>query len=257
MAGTSNGGPLYQRIADDLRVSIATGQLSPGETLPSEFELADRYSVSRNTVRLALGALTNEGLITSSRGRGREVRRHEPVWIYASRSESRARRRPSGVDSWVDDMRAQDREPRTDIAVEVVAAPLDVANRLELDPGSLVAVRRRIRYADDHPWNINDSYYSMTLAQEIPAILDPADVTTGLTVHLADLGYVQTDYDDELTCRMPTPVEAQRLQIGPGIPVMVQTRTGSMRQDGESRPIRVTISILPGDRHRLLYEVPA
>jgi hypothetical protein len=44
----------------------------------------------------------------------------------------------------------------------------------------------------------------------VPAILDPADVTTGLTVHLADLGYAQTDYDDELTCRIPTPVEAQK-----------------------------------------------
>lgn len=256
MADRSDSRTLYQRIAEDLRRQIASGALAPGSQVPTEADISERYGVSRNTARLALMSLTNEGLVIT-RGRRREVRRHEPVWIYASRSESRARRKPSGVDSWVDDMRAQGREPRTDISVEVVQAPPEVATRLHLDPGSLVAVRRRIRFADDQPWNINDSYYSMTLANEVPAILDPADVKTGLTVHLAERGYVQTYYDDELTCRMPTPDEAQKLHIGPGVPVMIHTRTGSTRQNGDPQPIRVTVSVLPGDRHRLLYEVPA
>ncbi|WP_298323526.1 GntR family transcriptional regulator [Haloactinopolyspora sp.] len=240
-------------VADDLRRAIVTGDLAPGESLPTEKDLIARYGVSRNTVRSALSALENEGLITSSQGRGRRVRKREPVWIYASRSESHARRRPMGVDSWVDDMRSQGREPRTDIEVAVVHAPVEVSERLKLDNGALVAVRRRTRFADDQPWNLNDSYYPMWLAQEVAAILDPADMTPGLTVHLADHGYVQEYYNDELTCRMPTPEEAQALNIGVGIPVMCHTRTGSTK-DG---PIRVTITIMPGDRHRLLYEVPA
>lgn len=249
----SSGGLLRGTVADDLRRSIATGEMAPGAALPTEKELMARYGVSRNTVRNALSALENEGLITSSQGRGRQVRKREPVWIYASRSESRARRRPSGVDSWVDDMRNQNREARTDIEVTVVHAPVEVSERLNLDNGALVAVRRRIRFADDQPWNLNDSYYPMWIAEEIPAILDPADVTQGLTVYLADQGYSQVYYNDELTCRMPTPEESQALNIGVGIPVMCHTRTG-ITTDG---PIRVTITVLPGDRHRLLYEVPS
>ena len=59
-------GPLYQRIAADLRRAITTGELPPGSQLPTEQELGERYGVSRNTVRLALAQLTNEGVITSA-----------------------------------------------------------------------------------------------------------------------------------------------------------------------------------------------
>ena len=249
----TQGRTLYRAIASDLRKLITTGELAPGATLPTEKDVAEQYKVSRNTVRLAFDQLASEGLITSTRGRGREVRRREPVWIYASRSESRARRRPSGVDSWVDDMHAQGREAATSISIAVVQAPGDVASRLKIAPGELVCVRRRVRLADGQPWNINDSYYSMELAKEFPELLDPSDVTTGITVHLADRGYAQKYYIDELTCRMPTPEESNTLQIGPGIPVMCHTRTGH----GDTAPIRVTITILPGDRHRMLYEIPA
>src|SRR4029453_1326098 len=58
--------PLYQRIAAELRDTIASGQLPPGSQLPTEQELGERYQVSRNTVRLALGLLANEGIITST-----------------------------------------------------------------------------------------------------------------------------------------------------------------------------------------------
>ncbi|RIQ18271.1 GntR family transcriptional regulator [Jiangella rhizosphaerae] len=249
-----SGKHLRTAVADDLRRAIETGELPPGATLPTEPVLMQRYGVSRNTVRNALGDLENAGLIEVRQGRGRQVRRREPVWIYASRSESRARRRPSGVDSWVDDMRSQGRVPRTDIEVAVLHAPVDVSERLNLDNGATVAVRRRIRFADDQPWNMNDSYYPMWLAQEVPAILDPADVTTGLTVHLADRGYAQVYYNDELTARMPTPDEAKALNIGPGVPVMCHMRTGVTKG---GKPIRVTVTVMPGDRHRLLYEVPA
>jgi GntR family transcriptional regulator len=245
---------LHEAMAADLRRAIEIGELPPGAALPSEAELMERYGVSRNTVRGALKTLENSGLVTTVKGRGRRVSRREPVWIYASRSESRARRRPSGVDSWVDDLETQGRRPRTDIKVAVVQPPADVAERLRLAPGGLAAVRQRVRLADDQPWNLNDSYYPIELAREVPAILDPSDVVTGLTVHLADRGHVQTYYLDEITSRMPTPDEAKVLGIGPGIPVTIQMRTGSAK---DGTPIRVTISVLPGDRHRLLYEVPA
>ena len=66
--------PLYRRIAAELRHAISRGELPPGGQLPTEQELGDRYKVSRNTVRLALGLLTNEGIITSTPGRGTFVR---------------------------------------------------------------------------------------------------------------------------------------------------------------------------------------
>lgn len=53
----------WQEIASQLRDAIVTGQHPPGSKLPKEEELEQRYKVSRTTVRRAIAALTNEGLV--------------------------------------------------------------------------------------------------------------------------------------------------------------------------------------------------
>ena len=62
--------PKYQQIADRLRAQIANGVLEPGERLPSEPDLAADYDASRNTVRLAIALLINQGLVVSRQGLG-------------------------------------------------------------------------------------------------------------------------------------------------------------------------------------------
>lgn len=56
---------------------------------------------------------------------------------------------------------------------------------------------------------------------------------------------------DELYIRMPTPDEAARLALGPGTPVAYHVATG-FTQAG--RPVRVAVTVLPGDRHVITYE---
>jgi DNA-binding FadR family transcriptional regulator len=53
---------LYDQVATALRESITRGELEPGEAIPSEAELKAQHGVSRDTVRKALGVLTQEGL---------------------------------------------------------------------------------------------------------------------------------------------------------------------------------------------------
>lgn len=67
--GTDSKDPLYVRLKQTLRTVLAT-ELKPGDRLPSEGELERTYGVSRTTVRLALGALADEGLISRQQGRG-------------------------------------------------------------------------------------------------------------------------------------------------------------------------------------------
>jgi DNA-binding GntR family transcriptional regulator len=66
--------PQYRRIAAELRADITTGTLRPGEALPSEAALMDRYRVARGTARQALAELEGAGLIESIHGKGRYVR---------------------------------------------------------------------------------------------------------------------------------------------------------------------------------------
>ncbi len=54
--------PLYQIVADTILAQIERGEFSPGERLPSESELVERYGVGRNTVRHALSELADQGV---------------------------------------------------------------------------------------------------------------------------------------------------------------------------------------------------
>src|SRR6201985_1055095 len=59
---------LYRKVADDIKAAIAGGEYPPNTRLPSENELAQRYGVSRGTVRQAFAALRADGVIASRRG---------------------------------------------------------------------------------------------------------------------------------------------------------------------------------------------
>ncbi|MDR0459730.1 MAG: GntR family transcriptional regulator [Coriobacteriales bacterium] len=64
------GKPLYATISADLKEKIIAGELNPGDMLPSENELAQRYDTSRMTVRMGLQSLEQEELVYSWQGKG-------------------------------------------------------------------------------------------------------------------------------------------------------------------------------------------
>lgn len=65
----------YLRIAAELRQRIDSGDLGPGDVVPSEATLVSRYGVARGTARQALAHLETAGLIEVRHGKGRFVRR--------------------------------------------------------------------------------------------------------------------------------------------------------------------------------------
>src|SRR6202021_720420 len=71
--GVSRSPSLYRTVAEDIKAAIAAGGDAAGTRLPSERELAERYSVSRGTVRQAFAALRADGVIASRRGARRGV----------------------------------------------------------------------------------------------------------------------------------------------------------------------------------------
>lgn len=65
---------VFRQLADLLRDQIASGELAPGDPLPSELRLAQEYGLSRTSVRQAIAILRSEGLINVERPRGTFVR---------------------------------------------------------------------------------------------------------------------------------------------------------------------------------------
>lgn len=65
----------YRRIASELRERIASGDLVPGDALPSEAALVHQYGVSRGTARQALSKLEGTGFVIAIHGKGWFVKR--------------------------------------------------------------------------------------------------------------------------------------------------------------------------------------
>lgn len=72
------GRALHAEIAQDLAEQIASGKAAVGSLLPTEFELCERYGASRYTVRMALGQLQEQGLISRRKNVGTRVEAMRP-----------------------------------------------------------------------------------------------------------------------------------------------------------------------------------
>lgn len=241
--------PLYQQLADSLRARIDSGDLRAGEQIPTEKALAEEFNAARATVRQGLASLVNEGLIVPARPRGYFVRKHELAY-HRPQAEWRPHPASPEMDRWMEEQTTLGREPSQRISVEIIQPPDRVAARLNLTGDDLVVARRRTRYLDKVPFNIQDSFYPFELVKG-SEIVNPADVARGTNQALADLGYEQVRAIDEIEARMPLPDEVSRLELGLGSPVVVHRVTGFTDDDV---PVRHTINVLIGSKHVVIFE---
>src|SRR4051812_5866438 len=84
---TASGVALWRQVADGIERGIADGRFAAGEKLPGEMEIAETYRVNRHTVRRALAALAERGLVRAERGSGTYV--EAPRIAYPLRSRTR------------------------------------------------------------------------------------------------------------------------------------------------------------------------
>ncbi|SDJ39049.1 GntR family transcriptional regulator [Nonomuraea maritima] len=208
------------------------------------------HGVSRNTVRLALGELVNEGLVTRTPRRGTVVRDRRPLLIYPQRE---LEPQPSGElrEAFAYAVAQEGREPSQYIEVLTVSPVEEIASRLQLAEGELAVVRRRLRFVDGQPFNTNDSYFPHDMVAD-SEIARPGDIERGANRVLEDLGHSQVRVVDDIWARMPNQEEAERLQLELGTPVMVYVRVG---YDVSDTPVRVAVTVLPADKHLIRYEL--
>ncbi|MER8101989.1 GntR family transcriptional regulator [Kitasatospora sp. NPDC094016] len=245
--------PKYQRLAADLRRRIAEGEFTADAALPVESELERQYGVARNTVRLAVDVLVNEGRLVRLQGKGTYLREH-PVLDHRAYGPTLAPAPrdclavPSAV--YLGEAAEAGRELTTDFEMMIVRARVDIAERLGLRPGEAIVVRRQLRLLDREPYSIEESHYRAGLAAGTP-LMEPDPVEGGDEAVLDELGRTEIGAVDHLVARMPGPEEAQWFQGGPGVPLVVQTRVTYDRRG----PVRVIETRYSADRSRLVYGI--
>jgi GntR family transcriptional regulator len=240
--------PKYQEIADRLRAQINSGALAPGQRLPSEPDLAAQYDASRNTVRLAIALLINQGLVVSRQGLGTFVLEPtKPFTALLSRIHDQPDEHHVSRSLPVVSLAADESE-MVRLIVETSSASPSVAEGLDIAPGDAVVVRRSQYFIGDVPWQLINSYYPSDLAKGT-ALEQAGEIEAGTIGLLSELGYPQQGFVDEIGARMPNAREFDFFRLASGTPVLVVTRTSY----SADRPIRLTRYIYRADRVRLLH----
>lgn len=247
----------WRLIADDLTKQIESGKLAPGDQLPTELELQDRYDASRNTVRDAIKLLGQRQLVVTHPGRGTFVsKKITPFLVELSPPRGAG---PGGDEgsAYVAAVQVQNRRPSTsDPRVEIRKADGAVARQLQIEEGARVVSRHQQRFIDDEPWSRQTSFYPMEFViRGAERLVDAVDVEEGVVKYLEqELGLHQAGYQDQITVRPPDQEETRFFELpeSTGVTVIELSRT-AYATSGE--PIRYTVTVYPADRNLLYYNI--
>ncbi len=127
--------PLYQQIKDLILRSLQSGEWKPGESIPSEMDLAARFRVSQGTVRKAIDELSADNLVVRRQGKGTFVATH---------SEQHVQYRFLRLMPDAGDLDSEGPAQRNILECRRVRAAADVARLLALRPGDPVMQARRV-----------------------------------------------------------------------------------------------------------------
>ncbi|KQV05638.1 MULTISPECIES: GntR family transcriptional regulator [unclassified Kitasatospora] len=244
--------PPYRQIAAELRHRITTGELAPGDRVPSENAIVSEYGVAAETARKALGVLAAEGLTEARRGSGTRVRAFRPI---LRRGTKRLAQSGWGEGRSIWEFDLDGRPLRADrVTVEPDApSPAHVAVALGLAVGDPVCIRDRRYLVDDEPVMLATSYLPTALVVGSP-ITQPDTGPGGTYARLAELGCAPVHFREVVRSRMPLPEEAEALALGVGTPVVLIVRYAYA---AEGLPVEVNEMVLDASRYLMEWEFPA
>lgn len=226
--------PIYREIADTLREEILGGGYAIGDPFPKEFDLCDRFGVSRHTVRSALACLEREGLLQRQKAVGTIIRSTEPSTGFVQRLAS------------VDDLLQYPAETKLDpVRQETVVADANLARWFGMEKGAALTCISGVRSnpVDGKALCWIDLYMLPEYARVLEEIGKDARPVYRVIEDM--FGEKVSNVEVEITAARIDEPEASMLSVPPGTPALKVLRnyTG---QGG--RVFETSISLHPQDR---------
>ncbi|QJY46271.1 GntR family transcriptional regulator [Pseudonocardia broussonetiae] len=237
--------PKYLQIAGHIRDQIVRGDLNPGDEVPSERELAVRWSVARPTAARALESLRVQGLVESRQGSG--------TYVRASQAAPRARERyERGRDLGTMYGAAESVEF---LATDIVTGADHVVEALQLPTGSEVIRRTRLlRGEGGRPIELSTSWFAPQLAGPAPRLLHPERLLGGTGKYIAEVTGRDSEYArDQVAARLATAEERRLLELPRPAAVLVYRLTAYGSSD---QPIQFDEATYPPDHWAFRQEYP-
>ncbi|MGR3467852.1 MAG: phosphonate metabolism transcriptional regulator PhnF [Shimia sp.] len=230
--------PMWQAIATALRADLAEGRYSPGDKLPTEAALAERFGVNRHTVRHGLSALVEEGLVRTRRGAGAFVAATPTDYPIGKRTR------------FTENLRRAGRDPSRETHIlGVRVATQTEADLLGIAQGARVLATHGRSLADGQPLSMSEAIYPY---DRLPGLAEALAEQKGVTHALAAIGvadYVRVS--TRITAVVADAVQASVLEVAEGAALI---RTSFVNADIEGRPVEFGRTHFVGDRVTLTLE---
>ena len=234
----ATGVPLYIQIAESLLNQIESGELSPGDRLPSERKLSEALGVNRLTLRRALSRLEAQGAVIRQHGKGNFV------------AEPKIERRAGRLVSFTTGMQRRGYTPGAKvITFERRPAEVTIADGLEVPVSTLIYYVRRLRSINQEPVMLEELW--------LPVHLFPGferyDLTSRSVYEImkTEYGIAMGRARRTMEPVVATEYEAELLGVETGAPLMLERRIGF---DQDERLIEYGKDLYRGDRFRFVTE---
>jgi len=231
--------PLHQQIKNILLEQIGEKVWNPGDCIPSERELCDKYDVSRITIRKTLADLEREGVIRKKQGLGSFVTSEKIIQPLQQ------------LRGFSDDMRERGLKPFSKILIfEIIPASKLICEKLEIPMTSDVIFLKRLRLADDEPMAIETAYLRLPLCKPLLNQLSDGDSLYELLTNI--LG-VKLDFAQQsMEAGIVNTWEASLLNVVDQSLVLCTER---LTYSSNGKPIELVTSKYRGDRYKFYIDL--
>jgi GntR family transcriptional regulator len=234
--------PAYYQIKQTIKNWILNKEFNPGEKIPSENELGEKFNVSRLTVRQAISQLVQEGFLISKRGEGTFVTHNEHLIGSFSLEFT----------GFMDDLFYQISKSKTkSVKINRIQVPKMIKEKLELDNnGEEVIQIKRVRFLNDNPFNYTINYLPINIGIRIiekDLLRKPL-----LQIMEEDLGIRFTEAFQTIEASFADQEVSERLGIISGSPILLVER---IMYTQKRKPVEVVQTSYRGDLYKYIVRL--
>jgi GntR family transcriptional regulator len=235
--------PLYQQIKVLILQGLEAGEWKPGESIPSEMDLAARYRVSQGTVRKAIDELAAENLVVRRQGKGTFVATHAERHV-----EYRFLKLvPDGGD-----LASEGPAQRTVLECRRVRAPADVARALSLRSADPVVQVRRILSFGGEPTILEDLWLPGNAFRGLSAAQMAGYQGPTYAMFELEFGVRMVRAEEKIRAVPADPASAALLKVERGSPLLSVERVAYTYNDA---PMELRRGLYRTDTHHYRNEL--
>ena len=225
--------PRYYQLKEIMRERVQSDEWKPGDLIPSERELSEKYGISRMTARQAITELVNEGLFYREQGKGTFV------------SQRKITQQLIRLTGFTEDIKARGQKPGTKVlSAQMFAADETTAEKLRIDPGTLIFRLQRLRLADDEPLAIELSQITFKGCERL--LEEDLEQNSLYRLLETKYGIPLMEADQELEAGLAGNEEVQLLKISLGRPVLFTRR---ITYTERNQPIEYAKAVYCGNKY--------